>query len=95
MKEYRLLGWPELAAPFNKTPHRRMLSDMSHRHMSTQQLALSSGLRRSEVRQFIAMLSARRMLEQREVAGPGPLATSFRPLRSWLRRCLAAAASRS
>lgn len=93
MKEYRLLGWPELAAPFNKTSHRRMLSDMSHRHMSTQQLALSSGLRRSEVRRFIAMLSARQMLEQRDVTEtPGPRMT---PLRTWLRRCLAAAASRA
>ncbi|MEY2891818.1 MAG: hypothetical protein RJA98_1726 [Pseudomonadota bacterium] len=91
MKEYRLLGWPELPAPYNKTPHRRMLSDMSHRHMSTQQLALSSGLRRSEVRKFIAMLSARHLLEQREATTPGPLASSFQPLRNWLRRCLAAA----
>jgi hypothetical protein len=73
-----------------------MLSDMSHRHMSTQQLALSSGLRRSEVRRFIAMLSARHVLEQRDVVeAPAARMPAWRPLRSWLRRCFAAATSRA
>ena len=38
MKEYRLAAWPQLRAPFDRMAHRRMLSDMSQRHMTLAQL---------------------------------------------------------
>ena len=65
MKEYRLAAWPELTAPFDRTAFRRMLSDMSHRHMSLAQLVGASGIRRQEVRDFIDMLVARGVISQR------------------------------
>ena len=56
MKQYRLAAWPQLRAPFDRIGHRRMLSDMSQRHLSLSQLVESSGLRRHEVRAFLGML---------------------------------------
>ena len=38
MKEYRLASWPELRPPYQSTAHRRMVSGMSHRHMTLAQL---------------------------------------------------------
>ncbi|MDP3820323.1 MAG: hypothetical protein Q8R33_02505 [Burkholderiales bacterium] len=88
MKEYRLAAWPELNAPFDRTAFRRMLSDMSHRHMSLTQLVGASGIRRQEVRQFIEMLDARGMILQRDSTVPDSLFGSLRPLGGWLRRAM-------
>jgi hypothetical protein len=91
MKEYRLAAWPQLRPPFDKIAYRRMLSDMSHRHMSLAQLAECSGIRRHEVRSFIEMLEARGLIAQREATTPDSIFGSLRPLGGWLRRALAAA----
>jgi len=90
MKEYRLAAWPDLAAPYHRTAYRRMLSDMSQRHVSQAQLAARSGLSRHDVRQFIEMLDAHGLLSQREGAEDDSLFGSLRPLGGWLRRALAA-----
>src|SRR3954451_10496944 len=58
MKEYRLASWPELPAQFRHAGHRRILSDMSHRHLTLLQLVGRSGLRRPEVSLFIEFLQA-------------------------------------
>lgn len=89
MKEYRLAAWPKLRAPFDRIAHRRMLNDMSHRHMSLSQLVESSGVRRQEVRVFIEMLGAQGLILEREAATPDSLFGSLRPLGGWLRRALA------
>lgn len=89
MKEYRLAAWPQLRPPFDKIAYRRMLSDMSHRHMSLAQLADCSGVRRHEVRSFIEMLEARGLIAHREAAAPESLFGSLGPLGGWLRRALA------
>ena len=89
MKEYRLAAWPQLRAPFDRIAHRRMLSDMSHRHVSMAQLVESSGIRRHEVREFLAMLELRGLVTQREASVPESLFGSLRPLMGWLRRALA------
>jgi len=86
MKTYRLAAWPQLRPPFDKIAYRRMLSDMSHRHVSVGQLVDTSGLRRSEVRQFLDMLGAEHLLSEREGAEPDSLFGSLRPLGGWLRR---------
>lgn len=90
MKEYRLVAWPQLRAPFDRIAYRRMLSDMSHRHMSLVQLVECSGIRRREVRSFIEMLESRQLLAEREAPGTDSLFGSLRPLGGWLRRALAA-----
>ena len=89
MKEYRLAAWPQLRAPFDRIAYRRMLTDMSHRHVSLAQLSESSGIRRHEVRSFLEMLDARGLIAQRDVADPDSLFGSLRPLGGWLRRALA------
>jgi hypothetical protein len=89
MKTYRLAAWPQLRPPFDKIAYRRMLSDMSQRHVSVAQLVDTSGLRRSEVRQFLDMLGAEHLLSERERVEPDSLFGSLRPLGGWLRRAFA------
>jgi len=89
MKEYRLSSWPQLRAPFDRIAHRRMLSDMSHRYVSVAQLALSSGIRRQDVRQFVDMLGARGLIIERDASLPDSLFGSLRPLGGWLKLALA------
>ena len=89
MKEYRLTGWPQLPAPFDRTAYRRMLSDMSHRHVTLAQLGESSGVRRQQVRAFIEMLEADGLVVERDAAAPDSLFDSLRPLGGWLRRAWA------
>jgi hypothetical protein len=91
MKEYRLAAWPQLQAPFDRIAYRRMLSDMSHRHLTLAQLCEASGIRRQEVRSFLDMLEARGMIAQRDAAASDSLFGSLRPLGGWLRKALAAA----
>ena len=88
MKEYRLVSWPELSPPFHRTAYRRMVSDMSHRHMTLAQLAESSGLKRQEVKAFIDMLEARGLVTERECMTPDAQFWSLRPLGGWLKRAI-------
>ncbi|HEY4065782.1 MAG TPA: hypothetical protein VGM74_02710 [Burkholderiaceae bacterium] len=90
MKEYRLAAWPQLRHPFDKTAYRRMLSNMSHRHMSLAQLAECSGIRRHQVRQFVEMLGERGLVAEREVSEPDSLFDSLRPLGGWIKRAISA-----
>lgn len=90
MKEYRLLAWSQLRAPFDRIAYRRMLSNMSHRHMTLAQLAECSGIRRHEVRTFIDMLESRDLIAMRELPVVDSLFGSLRPLGGWLRRALSA-----
>ena len=85
MKEYRLASWPELRPPYQSTAHRRIVSGMSHRHMTLAQLVDTSGLRKIEVEHFIDTLAARGHIDEREQA-PAPLFGSLRPFFGWLRR---------
>jgi hypothetical protein len=90
MKEYRLVAWPQLRPPFDRIAYRRMLSDMSHRHMTLAQLVECSGIRRHEVRSFLEMLESRALITGREVPSSDSLFGSLRPFGGWLRRALAA-----
>jgi predicted Rossmann fold nucleotide-binding protein DprA/Smf involved in DNA uptake len=86
MKEYRLSAWPDLDASYERTPYRRILSDMSQRHVTLAQLYERSGLPRQQVSAFVAMLVERGLVIQREAARVDRLAASLRPLGGWLRR---------
>lgn len=66
MKEYRLVGWPELRPPFMRTAHRRLLAEMSQRHVTSARLARASGLRPHEVHAFLDMLEAKGLVACRE-----------------------------
>lgn len=65
MKEYRLAAWPELAPPYDRTAYRRLLNEISLRHMSLRQLTGTGGLRRHEVRQFLGWLAVRGLVDAR------------------------------
>ena len=93
MKEYRLAAWPQLRPPFDKIAYRRMLSDMSHRHMSVAQLAACSGIRRKEVQQFLDMLDGRGLLAERDLFATDSVFDSLRPLGGWIRRALSVQAN--
>jgi predicted ArsR family transcriptional regulator len=76
----------------DRIAYRRMLSDMSHRHVTLAQLGESSGVRRQEVRAFIEMLQADGLLVQREAPAPAPdsFFDTLRPIGGWFRRAWAA-----
>ena len=88
MKEYRLAAWPQLGSAFDRIAYRRMLSDMSLRHMTLAQLANSSGASRHDIRSFLDMLGARGVIAEREAPAPDSLFGSLRPLGGWLRKAL-------
>ena len=88
MKEFRLSAWPDLSPSYHHTGYRRILNDMSLRHVTVAQLAGSSGLRRQEVRRFIDMLGARGLIAERHCSAPDSLFGSLLPLGGWLRRTL-------
>ena len=87
MKEYRLVSWANLPAPYHRTAYRRMLTDLSHRYMSVAQLVACSGMRRNEVRQFLDMLDGRGVLADRDLFADSVF-DSLRPLGGWIRKAL-------
>jgi hypothetical protein len=66
MKEYRLTAWPELPAEFRKTAYRRMVSELSQRHVDLKHLERCSGLSGNEVQAFLHFLEGREVLESRD-----------------------------
>jgi hypothetical protein len=85
MKEFKLSAWPELPTPYHRTAYRRMLSDMSHRFVSMQQLADASGASKLDVRSFLNMLKDRGLLRERVAEAPPSI---FGPIGGWLRKAL-------
>ena len=87
MKEYRLLAWPELTADYQRTAHRRALSEMSQRYVSLAKLVEISGLKKGEARALIEMLDGRAVLAERDTTAPDSFFDSISPL-GWLRRAM-------
>lgn len=74
---------------FRRTVYRRMLNDLSQRHMGEVALRRRSGLPLSEVRGLLHYLDTEGLLDSRE-AEPAPpragLARLTWPLQAWIRR---------
>jgi hypothetical protein len=87
MKEYRLLAWPELPGEYQRTAHRRALSEMSQRFMSLAKLVEISGLKKGEVRAFVEFLDGRAVISERDTTAPDSFLDSISPL-GWLRRAI-------
>ena len=66
MKEYKLASLPQWAHSFDKIVFRRMVSDLSHRHLTLAALVTSSGLRRQEVQDFLDALQSQGLLQERD-----------------------------
>lgn len=88
MKEYKLSGWPELPASYQRTAYQRMLHQMSQGFVPFSQLVRNSGLNRELVRQFLAELDQRGVLQERlsDTQAPTLLRSAF--AWPWLRRAL-------
>jgi predicted ArsR family transcriptional regulator len=78
MKAYRLAAWPDLPRHYQRTAHRRMLGEMSQRHVTLSQLARRSGLQREQVRAFLEMLETRGLLSMRDASVLDRLAEPLR-----------------
>jgi type VI protein secretion system component VasA len=85
MKEYRLLAWPELPAEYQRTAHRRVLSDMSLRYLSLAQLSDLSVLKKGDLKNFLELLDLRGVLDERDGSAPDSFLDSIGRL-GWLRR---------
>jgi hypothetical protein len=87
MKEYKLLSWPDLPTEFRRTGFRRLLSDLSQRHISEALLLKRDGVKPAEVRALLQYLAKLELLDVREAA---PSDRGWRPsLTGWLRRLTA------
>lgn len=85
MKEFKLSAWTDLPGAYQRTVYRRLLSDLSHRFITEQQLVANSGASRGEVREFLHMLHERGLLHVRAAEAD----SLFGPLGGWLRRTIA------
>ena len=86
MKEYKLSGWPELPAAFQRTAYQRMLHQMSQDYVPLTQLVRASGLGREAVRQFLHQLGTHGVLEERKhEAAPLAVVVATRGI-EWLKR---------
>ena len=90
MKEYKLLSWPDLPAEFRRTGFRRLLSELSQRHISEATLLKRDGIKPAEVRSLLQFLAKLDLLDVREAV---PAHSKWRPSLSgfsgWLRRLTA------
>jgi len=84
MKEYKLLSWPDLPAEFRRMGFRRLLSEMSQRHLGEDVLLKRDGVKPSEVRALLQFLAEHGVLDVRVAE---PRAGKWRPaIAGWLRR---------
>jgi hypothetical protein len=66
MKQYKLTAWPDLPPKLQKTPCRRVVSELSQRFVSARDLARSSGASGREVDELIEWLRAQGLLMVRD-----------------------------
>ena len=86
MKEFKLISWPDLPAEFRRTAFRRLLSEMSQRHLSEATMSKRDGVKAAEVRALLQLLASRHVLDVRETNSR----RGWRPmLAGWLRRLTA------
>lgn len=89
MKEYKLLSWPDLPAEFRRTGFRRLLCELSQRHMSEAMLTKRDGIKPAEVRALLQFLAKLDLLDVREAAPAGKWRPSLSGFSGWLRRLTA------
>lgn len=78
MQEYKLKAWPDLPPEYRKTAYRRLVSELSQRHVQIEQLQRCSGLSTSDIEGFLKFLDRREVLESRE-------SVSEKPKSGWMR----------
>jgi len=81
MKQYKLTAWPELPPRFQKTPMRRVVSELSQRFVGARDLARSCGAGVREVDDLLAWLEKDGMLMTRDA--PQSVARAATPWQQW------------
>jgi hypothetical protein len=66
MKTYKLKAWPDLPPGFRRMGHRRVLNQLSQRHVGEPELLRASGLAAHDLRQLLSHLSGHGLLDVRE-----------------------------
>jgi hypothetical protein len=79
MKTYKLKAWPELPPAFRRMACRRLLSELSQRHVSEPELRSSCGLSSGDVRALLSHLDQEGLLDTREAPDTAPSS------RGWMR----------
>jgi hypothetical protein len=69
MKEYKLKAWPDLPAAFRRTSYRRLLTELSQRHVNDDELR-GRGLSRRQLQGLLHYLNQVQALETRTAAPP-------------------------
>lgn len=72
MKEYKITAWPDLPAEFRRTAYRRMVSELSQRHVTEIHLQKCTGASAAEVTKLLDHLEACELLDSREAPGDMP-----------------------
>lgn len=87
MKEFKLLGWPELPSSYAEVSYTRALNELSQRFVSEEELHRVTGIPVPEVRALLKFLATEDLLDGRETAAPA-LAHAPAPKHwlDWLKR---------
>jgi hypothetical protein len=73
MKEYKLTAWPDLPTEYRRTAYRRMVSELSQRHVSEAHLHKCSGVSNAEVRSLLNHLQSAGQLDTRDAEPVKPV----------------------
>jgi hypothetical protein len=68
MKTYKLKAWPDLPPGCRRMGHRRVLNELSQRHVGESELLRQSGLPAQDLRQLLEHLGECGLLDVRESA---------------------------
>lgn len=82
MKIYRLKSWPDLPPVFKRMAYRRLLCDLSHRHIDEVAMREHAGLSGREVRSLLVHLESLGILDVKEAPESGTATPS--PVVGWL-----------
>jgi len=66
MKTYKLKAWPDLPPGFRRMGHRRVLNQLSQRHVGEPELLRESGLPAQDLKLLLGHLSGHGLLDERE-----------------------------
>lgn len=77
MKEYKITAWPDLPAEFRRTAYRRMVSELSQRHVSEAHLQKCTGASAAEVMRLLDYLETCELLDTQETADGLPKRRRF------------------
>lgn len=70
MKTYKLKAWPDLPPAFRRMGHRRVLNQLSQRHVGEGELTRESGLPPQDLHLLLTHLTGHGLLDVRDAPPP-------------------------